>query len=66
MRWYVCDECHQQWPSDELSALQLIQHEDETGAPRLHRGSHGRCGARVNSLYSFLARTSAISSVLVR
>jgi len=31
MRWYVCDECHQQWPSDELSALQVIQHEDETG-----------------------------------
>ena len=31
MRWYVCDECHQQWPSDALSALQVIQHEDETG-----------------------------------
>ena len=31
MKWYICDECHQQWPSDELSALPVIQHEDETG-----------------------------------
>ncbi len=31
MRRYECEECQQQWSSDEASALQVIEHEDQNG-----------------------------------